>query len=135
MSEKDRVVLRGIPANHPKCATEFLTKVINLSKQGYELLTEIESNRERASFVGFPTCVMVRNAVPDFEEVATPEQAETVEVVENVEPTGNTLLDSLTALTKKDDLLNFAKENNIEVPETAKVPLAIKKFLIEHISK
>lgn len=156
MSE-DRIVLRGIPCNHPKSATDFIQKVIALHEQGYELITEPKTVRERASFVGFPTCVMVRKGeqaevvdekpeVDDSQE--TPEEApeQVVDETSDSEPTDSeedaekeqpslSVEEELASLSKKADLLKFAADSGIEVPDDIKVPLAIKKFLVETISR
>ena len=42
-------------------------------------------------------------------------------------------LDYLKALTKKDPLLSFAKENNIQIPTQMISPQAIKKYIKENI--
>lgn len=153
MSE-DRIVVRGIPAHHPKCAIEFLSQVIKLSKMGYELVVDPKTVRERATFVGFPSCVMYREE-GDIAEVVvepaiaveapapvadTPVVDELVQeaVAQDAEPedeSDTTLVDEVKGLSGKADLVSFAERNGIEIPDSVKVPLAIKKFLIEHLSK
>lgn len=135
MSNQDRVFVRGIPANHPLCAVKFLNEVIKLSEQGYKLLTEPKTSKERASFIGFPSCVMIKDIDGDTDVSIEQEQpveaiSDTTEVVS--EDKG--LLEQVSALSGKKDLMDFAEKHGIEIPVDVKVPKAIQKYIIDKLN-
>ena len=67
---------------------------------------------------------------PEVGTETTPE--ETPEV--DTETTPEELTSKLQSLTKKDELLAFASDNGVEVPEEFTKPSQIKKFLKENIN-
>lgn len=133
MSNQDRVFVRGIPANHPLCAVKFLNEVIKLSEQGYKLLTEPKTSKERASFMGFPSCVMIK----DIDGDVSIEQEQPVEVISDtteVVSEDKGLLEQVSALSGKKDLMDFAEKHGIEIPVDVKVPKAIQKYIIDKLN-
>jgi hypothetical protein len=99
---------------------DFAKRINEWAAKGYEISTK-DSFDEYPQFYNRPQVTMVPRVVMEVIDVFPTEDEVSA-------------IDKLEALTKKDDLLAFAKEHNIEVPEDVKTPLGIKKLLKEKLS-
>jgi hypothetical protein len=103
---------------------DFAKRINEWSAKGYEISTK-DSFDEYPQFYNRPQVTMVPRKVVDVSTEVVP----TTEEIKDL-----TVLEQLEVITKKDDLLSFAKEHNIEVPEDVKTPLGIKKLLKEKLT-
>lgn len=134
MSEKpSEITLQGYAQDHFQTAQEFLSQFEQKVKEGYTLKTEITNVNELASFIGFPRCVMTlakAQPVDESNEGAAVDDVVVAESEGELGGEGDTIVERIEATSKKKDLLELAKELNIEVPEDKKVPAAIKQFML-----
>ena len=160
MSElKKEIHLKGFQSGHRLAATKFLTEFAGYVKQGYVLHPKPATSRQIPSFMGSARCTMVTEAYAaeilkgmerqvevmpvKSEDIAKPEvvvepEAVTPEpevVIADDEP--ESPLTKLNTLTKKAEMLAFAKEVGIEVPveNVDKGTKSIKQFLINTLSE
>lgn len=149
---QDVINLKGKSSTHRKTAEWFLEDIIFLSQNGY-VLHPTPHRRFSPNFRGgYPVACMVKKealagilkAAPVV--VATPEPvveapAVTPEVAVEavVEATPDAVVEDsplkaeIEALSAKQDMLDWAKKNNIVVPKDKKAPMAIKAFLLKNI--
>lgn len=150
-----QVVLQGLPTNHRESATRFLNEFRELALQGYVLHPKPAMQRQVPRFMGRPSCIMVTKEYAkeimeavDKEVVYTkvevtpePEVKPKVEVQPEVETEVETndeqpaIADEVKAIEAKADLLAFAKDKGLTVPQDKKVPKAIQKWLIQELTK
>jgi len=138
------IPLRGMSASHRLSATKFLEQVLELGAKGYVLHPKPATLRQVPSFIGAPRATMVTEAYAKeimegaVKEAVVPAKAEVVEVVatDKVEKE-LTSLEKIELFTKKGELLELAKQLEIEVPEdnVKKGPKSIKQFLINTLSE
>lgn len=158
----DKITVIGDrPLQHNRNITAFFKKVIETAKEhNLEPLEYPETIKDKPSINGRPRITLVtaeynenarkkRNAktlvVQEEQETAEQYQSteesttESVEIAEpakeEVEKEEESVVDPLDVLKTKDELLAYAKELGLEVPEDMNKPLAIKKFIRENTSK
>ncbi len=158
-----QIILTGKSVNHRKTPETFLNDVIELAVQGYVLHPKPATLRQLPRFMGRPSCTMVtkeyakeimeaadKEVVEPKVEVA-PEPVVQPEVVQEpkvetqvedkVQPEVDTndeqpsIADEVKAIEAKADLLAFAKDKGLTVPQDKKVPKAIQKWLIQELTK
>jgi hypothetical protein len=154
-----QIILTGKSVNHRKTPETFLNDVIELAVQGYVLHPKPTSLRQLPRFMGRPSCTMVtKEYAKEIMEAADKEVVETKvevtpepEVQHEVKPevvqepkvetgieTDNeqpSIADEVKAIESKADLLAFAKDKGLTVPQDKKVPKAIQKWLIQELTK
>lgn len=79
------------------------------------------------------TIIPQEDANSEEQPSATPESSEDSSEEEVTQE--DTLKDEVRAISGKDDLISFAKEKGLEVPDNVKHPKAIQKWIIEELTK
>lgn len=156
-----QVILTGKSVNHRKTPETFLNDVIELAAQGYVLHPKPATLRQLPRFMGRPSCTMVTKeyakeimeTIVETKVEVTPEpevkpevvqepkveaQPEVEDKVETGVETDNeqpSIADEVRGIKSKEDLLSYAKEKGLTVPENKKVPTAIQKWLIQELTK
>ncbi len=154
-----QVILTGKSVNHRKTPETFLNDVIELAVQGYVLHPKPATLRQLPRFMGRPSCTMVTKGYakeimeaadkeivePKVEVTHEPEVVQEpkveTQVEEKVQPEVDTndeqpsIADEVKAIEAKADLLAFAKDKGLTIPQDKKVPKAIQKWLIQELTK
>ena len=108
-----------------KGAVQFWEELDKFYKAGYEICFDAYDKRN-PRLGNIPRVLMVKSG----------SQVSNVELVQDsVEESEQEGSVSLQDLTKKTDLLAFASEAGIEVPDNLKQPAAIKKYLEEKVAE
>lgn len=143
MSKPTRLVIenKGVGAIHER---QFFLDIQAAILDGYrisESTKRIDSTmRNYMGFMGRAVLVLPEDAQVEETPVETPEvetpEVETLEVEEKVEevveaPVEEDPQPKLDTLKKKDDLLQYAKELGVDIPEDVKAPMKIKKIIRE----
>jgi hypothetical protein len=109
-----------------KGAVKFWTDVLQALDEGWKVNLEGD-RRDLPRWFRFPAVVLFK----EDSNAETTEGAE--ETQEEVPEEVKALLAKLEPINSKIDLLGFAIDHSIEIPETKKQPTAIKKYLQEVI--
>lgn len=125
------VYLKGFQSGHRLSATNFLTEFAEYITKGYVLHPKPTTVRQLPTFVGSPRCTMVTQEHAN-EILGLAAKEEKIE-----KEAANPNLVKVKTLSKKDELLVFAKEVELEVPEDniKKGAKSIKQFLINTLSE
>lgn len=147
MSElQDIIVVRGWSVTHPSTAYTWLKEVIDLANKGY-IMHPKPTVAGLPTLHGYPTVTMVSpkwvaentngnqsipQDEPKKEDVTSSEndsEDEQVHVEEVI--VDKSELEVIESLSSKVDMLEFAEEKGLVIPEDKKVPKAIKAWLLE----
>jgi|26BtaG_2_1085354.scaffolds.fasta_scaffold03894_2 hypothetical protein len=143
MSKPTRLVIenKGVGAIHER---QFFLDIQAAILDGYRISESTKridaTMRNYMGFMGRAVLVLPEDAQVEETSVETPEVetpvAEAPSVEEKVEevveaPAEEAPQSKLGSLKKKDDLLAYAEELGVEVPENVKAPMKIKKIIRE----
>jgi hypothetical protein len=142
---KQEIDVKGMSSSHRLSATKFLQEVVDLASKGYVLHPKPVSVRQLPSFMGAPRVTMVTQERADeilgkpapTEPTVEPKASVTISDVDPVVPTEGSTLAKLKLLHSKADLVTFANDVGIEVPEAnmKKGPKSVKQYLINKLSE
>ena len=132
---EDKVEVR-CQREDPKGWVDFAKTINSYIDQGYKI-SESTNRSDCISLTPYmKRVVMVKVAEEESDKSPTEDKAkvvysEEVHLAENKKnlPFVDKRLQALENLSKKDELLGFAEECDIEIPESAKVPAQIKKII------
>lgn len=145
MSElQDIIVVRGWSVTHPSTAYTWLKEVIDLANKGYVMHPK-PTVAGLPTLHGYPTVTMVSPkwladntdlSVPQDEPkkedaVSSENDSEDEQTQDEDVIVEKSELEVIESLSSKADMLSFAEEKGLTVPEDKKVPKAIKAWLLE----
>ena len=135
MTDKPNRVVIMNKARGVRYEQKFFQEIQEAILNGYRLPAKPDrTNVSMRNFKGGGRCVLFLEGCDPTAEVKVKE-APIVLSAPVVEPTVETESDPLLGMTKKVELLAFAKENNIEVDKEITQPVKIKKIIKEALQK